>query len=87
MQGEPVDLLNTYGRTPIHKWRYGAVGTWREKNLTIGILPDGRWYLNGLGKALAYDDEETARHEADELMTEHGDGWVEVDPEPTLGGP
>jgi hypothetical protein len=79
-QGEPVDLLNTYNKVRIHRWRTGAVGTWRETNVAIGVLPDGRWFLDARNHKLAFRDEEAAQDAARELMAEHGGEWVEVDP-------
>jgi hypothetical protein len=80
MQGEPVDLLNIYGKTRVHRWRTGIAGTWREATISIGVLPDGRWFLDSRHHKLAFTDEEEAQDAAREVMAGHGGEWVEMDP-------
>jgi hypothetical protein len=77
---EPVDLLNIYGETSIHRWRTGIVGAWREATISIGVLPDGGWYLDARNHSLAFANEDEAQDAAREVMADHGGDWVEVEP-------
>lgn len=63
---------------------------WRERFVTVGVLADGRWYVEATGSQVQpFPDEAAARAAVAELT---GDGWAETpanlgpDGRPTEGG-
>lgn len=70
-----------FGKDRVQSWRTGHAGGWEAVTVSIGVLPDGRWYSDTTQRGLrvnswAWPDEESARAHADELM---GVGeWVEI---------
>jgi hypothetical protein len=48
-RGEPVDLSRISHECRA-KWRTGAVGTWRQVQIAVGLLDDGRWYVERIGR-------------------------------------
>jgi hypothetical protein len=68
-------------------WRHGHAASWQCVHVTVGVLPDGRWYAARTGRdsgARAYGLESQARQVAGQLMAQIGEGWVEV---PLPAGP
>lgn len=62
MDGEPVDLLHEYGKRAIEQWRTGWAQSWNTCAVTLGQLPDGRWWVElTRAGATAYHTEEAAR--------------------------
>lgn len=75
--GEPVDLPRTPGHVRVQRWRIGNAAHWRSRMVTVGTLPDGRWFVGHtkLGVRI-FADETAARRVAQDLMT--GEGWREI---------
>jgi hypothetical protein len=82
MDGQPIDLLNIYGRQPHKRWRHDGIGPWDIQEVRVGELPDGRWYVEHVGAvtrpSLAFPDRTLALVGAAEAMSERPTGWVEV---------
>jgi hypothetical protein len=64
IEGERVDLLRTFGRTAVRRWRYEKTHDIRIATMIVGRMPDGdpRWFVDAhkLGLSHTYPDEATA---------------------------
>lgn len=81
MDGEPIQLHLFHGLDRVQRWRSGHAGGWEAVSVSVGVLPDGRWYSATTQRGLrenswAWPDEQQARTHAAEMMAE-GE-WVEV---------
>lgn len=86
--GEPVQpwLLHCVRR--IRRWRRGVISHWACAHVTVGQLPDGRWFVEHTGTgfgARAWPDEQRA-HEAAEQLMRDGEEWQEVPAQYGLDG-
>lgn len=83
VQGEPIQLHLIYGLDRRERWRHGGnFGGWQSYSVSLGVLPDGRWYSDTTERAVnpcswAWPDETAARAHLADLKTPHDD-WVEV---------
>ncbi len=70
IEGEPADLLRTYGRTPVRRWRYEGVHGIRQADLTVGTMPDAGWfaYSPKLHVSHVFPDEASAVEAAQRAM-------------------
>lgn len=81
--GEPIQIHSIYGLDRRERWRHGgSFGGWQSYSISVGVLPDGRWYSHHTERghrhsAWAWPDEDTARAHLAELKTPHDD-WIEV---------
>jgi hypothetical protein len=48
-RGEPIDLSKV-GHECRARWRTGSVETWRSVQIAVGVLDDGRWYVERIGQ-------------------------------------
>jgi hypothetical protein len=81
-RGEPIDLSRV-GHECRAKWRTGAVGTWRQVQVAVGELDDGRWFVERVGqihgRPRAYSSKAAAWHVARQLMAAQVDAeWERV---------
>lgn len=86
-----IDLLRYYDKVRVRRWRYSGGGPWAEAHVTLGWLPDGRWWVEDVrdhGHAWVYAGFDpaqvraAAQSRADQQMAlpyEHGGRW-----EPTV---
>ncbi|MCW6003844.1 hypothetical protein K1W54_04505 [Micromonospora sp. CPCC 205371] len=82
MDGEPIQLHLIHGLDRRQRWRHSELGGWRSYSISVGVLPDGRWYTDTTQRGVipcswAWPDEQTARRHLAELMAGHDD-WVEI---------
>lgn len=78
VQVERVELVQGDGHQRVECWRYGHVGGHDARHVTLGTLPDGRWYVQGVGQGIhadAFPDEPAARAYLAGLIA--GPGWYE----------
>lgn len=82
-EGERVDLLRTFGRTSVRRWRYEGVHGIRQADLIVGTMPagDSRWFVYApkLHVSHVFPDEATAQAAAEQAMTDYAT-WDEADP-------
>lgn len=79
--GEPIQVWLIPGHQRVQRWQSGHTSHHASRHVTVGVLPDGRWYADSTAPTIgarAYPSEAVAREAADRLMAEHGGDWVEV---------
>jgi hypothetical protein len=81
--GEPIALEWVYEKTHIQRWLHEGEGPHDRARVSVGMLPDGRWFSSTTerGRAVngwAHPDEAGARQHADALMAERDGGWTEL---------
>jgi len=82
MDGEPIDLAHVHDKQRLRRWKTGHGGGWREVYITLGRLPDGRWFTHTTQSALrvngwAWPTREAAERDIERLKAGR-DGWVDV---------
>lgn len=75
--GEPIRVWEHPGARRVRRWRNGHAGAFGCVHVAVGVLPDGRWFVERGEKARAYPDEAHARVVASNLMTGSAE-WREV---------
>lgn len=87
--GEPIALEWVYEKRHVQRWLHQGEGPWDRARVSVGRLPDGRWFSSTTerGRAVngwAWPDEAGAREHVAELMAERAGEWTEL---PTVSGP
>lgn len=71
----------------VARWRQDGRPPWDQRYVSVGWLPDGRWYVDLVAQlyhpARTFGSEAEARKVADRLMAVQGEGWRPVPPYPT----
>lgn len=81
--GERVDLAHVFHRRTVARWRYRAEHGAFDVDLSVGWLPDGRWWVGLTSERLGwiFPDEAPAWALAKQIRTqrrEHPGAWVET---------
>jgi hypothetical protein len=77
--GDPIQVWRTPGHQRVRRWQSGHTSHHASRHVTVGTLPDGRWYADHTETTIgarAYPTEGEAQRAADALMT--GGEWRPV---------
>lgn len=76
-RGEAIQVWEHIGARRVQRWRWGHASSSDLAEVAVGVLPDGRWFVERSQKARAYSGEQLARVVAGNLMARR-DGWREI---------
>lgn len=76
-RGEAIRVWEHVGARRVQRWRWGHTSGSEAVQVALGVLPDGRWFVERGAKARAYDEEQDARVVAGNLMADR-EGWREI---------
>lgn len=76
-RGEAIRTWEHAGLRRVQRWRWGHASASECVHVTVGVLPDGRWFAERGERARAYLGEADARAVAGNLMADR-EGWREV---------
>lgn len=88
-RGEPVAPWEHPGHVRVHAW---VTGHWKgpdRQRVTVGSLPDGRWFVELASRLYicqAYRDRETAERSAAQVRAAYGTDWRAPSGTETIGG-
>lgn len=78
--------MRTYGRVEVCRWVHNPGGYWRVRQVRVGWLPDGSWWVHrtgdGGGWVFTGPDQRRVRAVVERMAARmrDGTGWVEVQP-------